>query len=79
VGSKVAAASRSTPAGIRFVVTEDGSDGAAGGSGQPPFAGLRLRRDADPYLLWETTDAPRGKSECPLIAVRQARAGAPAE
>jgi hypothetical protein len=34
---------------------------------------MRLRRDADPYFLWETTRPPRGKSDCPLIAVRQAR------
>jgi hypothetical protein len=59
-----------TPAGVRFVVTEDGKR-------RPPFAGLRLRRDADPYLLWETIHPPQGKSDCPLIAVRQARAGPP--
>jgi hypothetical protein len=56
------------PAGVRYVVTEDGNS-------SPPFAGLRLRRDADPYLLWETTRPPRGESDCPLIAVRQARQG----
>ena len=57
------------PPGVRFVVTEDGVAPA------PPFAGLRLRRDADPYVLWETTHPPRGQSDCPLIAVRQARQG----
>jgi hypothetical protein len=56
------------PPGVRYVVTE--RDGH-----RPPFAGLRLRRDADPYLLWETTRPPRGESDCPLIAVRQARQG----
>jgi hypothetical protein len=56
------------PRGVRFVITEDGLR-------RPPFAGLRLRRDAHPYLLWETTSPPRGKSKCPLIAVRQARQG----
>jgi hypothetical protein len=56
------------PAGVRYVVTEDGVRRA-------PFAGLRLRRDADPYLLWETRRLPKGKSDCPLIAVRQARQG----
>ena len=56
------------PAGVRYVITEDGSR-------TPPFAGLRLRRDADPYLLWETTRPPRDQGDCPLIAVRQARQG----
>ena len=56
------------PAGIRFVVTE-------GANQEPPFAGLRLRRRADPYLLWERMEPPRGASDCPLIAVRQARQG----
>ena len=57
---------RKPPPGVRYVVTEDGVRRA-------PFAGMRLRRDADPYLLWETTRPPRGQSDCPLIAVRQAR------
>jgi hypothetical protein len=65
--SKAVAAER-PPAGVRYVVTESGER-------RPPFRGLRLRRDADPYLLWETTSAPRGQSDCPLIAVRQARQG----
>ncbi len=56
------------PRGARFVVTEDGSR-------RPPFAGLRLRRAADPYLLWETVRTPRAPGDCPLIAVRQARQG----
>jgi hypothetical protein len=56
------------PTSVRYVVTE-------GETRRAPFAGLRLRRDADPYLLWETTSAPRGQSDCPLIAVRQARQG----
>ena len=55
------------PVGVRFVVSE-------GGAERPPFAGLRLRKDAGPYLLWETRRPPRGHSDCPLIAVRQARA-----
>jgi hypothetical protein len=58
------------PAGIRFVVTE-------GASAKPPFADLRLRRRADPYMLWERTGPSRGVSDCPLIAVRQARQGPP--
>ena len=56
------------PAGVKYVVTE-------GDARRAPFAGLRLRRDANPYVLWETTRQPRGQSDCPLIAVRQARQG----
>jgi hypothetical protein len=81
VGSDGEAGGR-PPAGVRFVVTEGGPTGGHAGVGagrEPPFAGLRLRREAGPYLLWETTRPPRGKSDCPLIAVRQARAGAPSE
>jgi hypothetical protein len=61
-------AGQQPPPGVRYVVTEDGER-------RPPFASLRLRRDAAPYLLWETTRPPRGPSDCPLIAVRQARQG----
>jgi hypothetical protein len=56
------------PAGVRFVVTEGGAERA-------PFAGLRLRRRADPYALWERSGRVGGHSDCPLIAVRQARQG----
>jgi hypothetical protein len=63
-----AGSAKKPPPGVGFVVTEDGVR-------RPPFAGLRLRRDADPYLLWETRRPPQGKSDCPLIAVRQARQG----
>jgi hypothetical protein len=72
MGAKVAAeqGGGGPPAGVHYVVTE-------GGDRRPPFVGLRLRRDADPYLLWETTYPPRGQSDCPLIAVRQARQGPP--
>jgi hypothetical protein len=56
------------PAGVQYVVTEDGAR-------RPPFAGLHLRRDSDPYLLWEVRPAPPGPGDCPLIAVRQARQG----
>jgi hypothetical protein len=66
-------AGASPPSGVRFVVTE--GDGAAG---QAPYPGLRLRRNAHPYALWERTRPVHGKSPCPLIAVRQARQG-PAE
>ena len=56
------------PPGVRFVVTR-------GDSEEPPFAGLRARRAAPPYVLWESTAPARGQSPCPLIAVRQARQG----
>jgi hypothetical protein len=56
------------PPGVRFVISE-------GSSMDPPFSGLRLRRRADPYLLWERLDPVRAPSPCPLIAVRQARQG----
>jgi hypothetical protein len=57
------------PQGVRFIVTE--SDGVG-----PPFVGLRRLRVAPPYVLWERHGA-RGHAPCPLIAVRQARQGAP--
>jgi hypothetical protein len=56
------------PPGVRYVVTE---------STQPPFPGLRRRRRAGPYVLWERAAPARGRSGCPLIAVRQARQGTP--
>lgn len=56
------------PRGVRFVVSE-------GEPGAPPFPGLRVRRVAAPYVLWESTGPLRGQSPCPLIAVRQARQG----
>ncbi len=58
------------PSGVLFVVTE-------GPSQRPPFPGLRLRRLASPYLLWERIAPVPGQSPCPLIAVRQARQGSP--
>jgi len=57
------------PSGIRFVVS---SDSAA----RPPFRGLRLRRRAGPYAVWERRGVLGGPSPCPLIAQRQARAAA---
>jgi hypothetical protein len=56
------------PSGVRYVVTESDPD-------QAPFAGLRLKRVASPYALWERVAPVRGHSACPLIAVRQARQG----
>jgi len=56
------------PPGVRFVVAE-------GSPARPPFPHLRVRRVAEPYVLWERTGSLRGKSPCPLIAVRQARQG----
>ncbi|HXR29568.1 MAG TPA: hypothetical protein VN752_00330 [Solirubrobacterales bacterium] len=63
-------AGSSLPAGVRFVVAESSP-------GQPPFPGLKLRRIADPYVLWERRASSRGRSSCPLVAVRQARQGPP--
>ena len=56
------------PVGVRFFVTTD----PAG----RPFGGLVLRRHAGPYTVWEHRGIVGGPSPCPLIAVRQARAGA---
>ncbi|MBK5220871.1 MAG: hypothetical protein JJE35_13995 [Thermoleophilia bacterium] len=63
-----AEADGSPPPGVRFVVTEADPN-------LPPFPGLRVRRIAPPYVLWEAAAPPKGKSPCPLIAVRQARQG----
>jgi hypothetical protein len=56
------------PHGVRFVVTR-------GGTGQPPYPGLRVERVAPPYVLWESTRPAAAHSPCPLIAERQARQG----
>jgi hypothetical protein len=56
------------PQGVRFVVTR-------GDDSQPPYPYLRVRKVAPPYVLWEANERLRGKSPCPLIAVRQARQG----
>ncbi len=56
------------PSGVRFVVTR-------GAPGRPPYPGLRVRRVAPPYILWESTHPVGRHSPCPLIAVRQARQG----
>jgi hypothetical protein len=58
------------PPGVRFVVAESAPS-------QAPFPGLRVRRIAPPYVLWEQTTPAHGRSPCPLIAVRQARQGPP--
>jgi hypothetical protein len=55
------------PSGVRFVITTDSSERA-------PFRGLTLSRRTHPYLLWERRGQIHGPSDCPLIAVRQARA-----
>jgi hypothetical protein len=54
--------------GVRFVVTR-------GDPGSAPFPGLRVRRVASPYVLWEVSTAVRGNGPCPLVAERQARQG----
>ena len=70
------------PSGVRFVVTsgQTSSSGAVStlgstGTAAPPFAGLRLRRRAGPYLLWERRGPVGGPSPCPLVEVRQSRQG----
>jgi hypothetical protein len=73
-GGRVCIASREEaggqpPHGVRYIVTE-------GSAAQAPFAGLQRVRVAPPYVLWERPGA-HGHSPCPLIAVRQARQGAP--
>jgi hypothetical protein len=62
------AAGGKPPIGIRFFVT-------SGSPSRPPFSRLALRRRAGPYAVWERRGAVGGPSPCPLIAVRQARAG----
>jgi len=56
------------PTGVRFVVTE-------GSRHKPPFKGLRVKKVAKPYVLWEVKGKVAAESVCPLIAVRQARQG----
>jgi hypothetical protein len=56
------------PTGIRFFVT-------SGPSTRAPFSQLTFRRYAGPYMVWERRGVVGGPSPCPLIAVRQARAG----
>jgi hypothetical protein len=66
------------PPGIRFVITgglQSGEGTSRSEVGRGPFSGLRLRKLSGSYALWETVRAPRGQSDCPLIAVRQARQG----
>jgi len=62
------AAGGAAPRGVRFVIAE-GSPSAA------PFKGLRVRRVNSPYVLWERIGPVQGRSDCPLIAIRQARQG----
>jgi hypothetical protein len=58
------------PRGVRFVISESSHGG-------PPFVGLRRVRVAPTYMLWEVATPVKGRSPCPLIAVRQARQGSP--
>jgi hypothetical protein len=67
------------PPGVRFVILggevadEDLTRFDLPATG--PFDGMRLRKIAAPYALYETRRLPRVESNCPLIAVRQARQG----
>ena len=56
------------PPGVRFVI-------ASADRGGTPYRSLRLVRHAGPYILWERAGPVRGASNCPLVAVRQARQG----
>ncbi len=60
---------RPPPPGVEFVITW------ADAGTRPPAPGLRLVRRAGPYLLWRRSGPIRGRSPCPLIAVRSARQG----
>jgi hypothetical protein len=57
----------SPPAGVRYVI--------APRSQRPPYSDLRPLRNADGYRLWARSGRVAGASDCPLIAVRQARQG----
>ena len=54
------------PRGVRFVIAE---------GAEAPFSGLERRRAAGPWVLWERAGPVQGESDCPLIAVREARQG----
>jgi hypothetical protein len=56
------------PNSIRYIITSDAQV-------HPPFDQLTLRKQAGPYTLWERRGDTKGRSPCPLIAVRQARQG----
>jgi hypothetical protein len=56
------------PTGIRYFV-------AGASPARAPFSQLRRVRLAGPYAVWERRGVVGGPSPCPLIAVRQARAG----
>lgn len=56
------------PTGVRFVIAE-------GSRGKPPFKGLRVKKVAKPYVLWEVKGPIAQQSVCPMIAERQARQG----
>ena len=73
-GGRVCIAGRSAKPGRRHHVV-CASSSPFGVGREPPFPGLRVRRVAAPYVLWEATGPVGGKSPCPLIAVRQARQG----
>jgi len=62
------AAGGTPPPGVRYFVTSASPP-------RPPFKRLVLRQRAGPYIVWERRGVGGGPSPCPLIAVRQARAG----
>jgi hypothetical protein len=69
--------SSDVPPGVRFVITENAA-ALVSDPGKPlALPGFEIRKFAPPYLVWEATGLVAAKSPCPLIAVRQARQGAP--
>ncbi|MBN9621758.1 MAG: hypothetical protein J0H06_02215, partial [Actinobacteria bacterium] len=56
------------PQGARYVIVE-------GSRHKPPFDGLRVRKVAPPYVLWEVKGPVAKRTVCPQIAERQARQG----
>ena len=61
------------PRGVRYVIAP------ASLGPEPPFSGLAGVRRAGPWQLWQRLGRLRSPSDCPLIEVRQARAGEPRE
>jgi hypothetical protein len=57
------------PLGIDFAITWPGA------GTRPPFAGMRIVRRADGYVLWRYPGPVGPESSCPVIAVRSARQG----
>ena len=57
------------PTGVRYVITTDER------RTRPPFRRTHLRRLAGDWWLWNVSGPVASRSDCPLIAVREARQG----